>query len=43
MAFTEGETKKGVIFKLYKAVQHESNNNNLNLKEKWELYNHNNR
>lgn len=37
IAYTEGETKKGIISKLYKVLQHESNNNNLDVKEKWEL------
>lgn len=37
MAYTEGETKKGVISKLYKVLQQESKNNNLDVKEKWEL------
>lgn len=29
--------KKGVISKLYKALQHDSNGNNLDIKQKWEL------
>ena len=37
MAYTEGETKKGVISKLYKVLQQESNNNNLDVKEKGEV------
>ena len=37
MAHTEGETKKGVISKLYKVLQQESNNNNLDVKEKGEV------
>lgn len=37
MAYTEGETKKGAISKLYKVLQQESNDKNLDVKEKWEL------
>ena len=37
IAYTEGETKKGVILKLCKILQQQSNNNNLDVKEKWEL------
>lgn len=37
MSFTEEKTKKGVISKIYKALQHESNDNNMDVKEKWEL------
>lgn len=36
MSFTE-ETKKGVISKMYEAIQHESNDNSMDVKERWEL------
>lgn len=31
------ETKKGIISKMYKALQHESNDNYMDIKAKWEL------
>lgn len=36
-SFSEDKSKKGVISKIYKALQHESDDNNLDIKEKWEL------
>lgn len=37
MSFTEEESKKGLISKTYKALQYESNDNNMDVKERWEL------
>lgn len=41
VAFTETQTKKGVISKIYKllkkTLQNESEDNNLRVREKWEL------
>lgn len=36
-SFSEDKSKKGVILKIYKALQHKSEGNNLDVKEKWEL------
>lgn len=33
----EGQTKKGLILKIYEVLQHEGNNDNMDVKEKWEL------
>lgn len=37
MSLTEEEPKKGLISKIYKALQYESNDNNMDVKERWEL------
>lgn len=35
MLIAKGELQKGLISKLYKSLQHESNINNKETKEKW--------
>lgn len=37
MSYSEGESKRGLISKLYKAIQGESSVNKMDVKEKWEL------
>lgn len=37
MSYSEGESKKGLISKLFKAIQGESSVNKMAVKEKWEL------
>lgn len=37
MFYTEEDTKKGSISKIFKAFQQDSNDDNLDVKERWEL------
>lgn len=37
MSFTKEKTKKGAISNIYKALQHDSDDSNMKVKEKWEL------
>lgn len=36
MSYTEGVTKRDIL-KIYKALQHDSNEDDRHVKEKWEL------
>lgn len=37
LSLKEGQTKKGLILKIYELLQHEGNDYNMDVKEKWEL------